>query len=186
MDLLAVFGRGFLEALFEVGGHDDAVVGGDAEEGEEADPDRDAEVDGVDLQEIAYWMSEYGEVEEPILSVEPDENESARPCEGDAAENKQRDGHFLELEIEDHEDGEEGDGEDDGESLLGADLVFVAADGFGEGDAGGELPLAGVEFSLEEGLGLFYDFHFGDVGLLVENDVADEEGVFAFDHLRAA
>lgn len=41
------------EALTEVGTHNDAVVGGDAEEREESNPDRDAEVDGVNLKEVA-------------------------------------------------------------------------------------------------------------------------------------
>lgn len=49
------YSRGFdaVEDLFDVGGDDDAIVGGDAEQGEEADPDGDGEVVGLDLEELA-------------------------------------------------------------------------------------------------------------------------------------
>ena len=45
VDRIATLWFEFVEALAQVGGHDHAVVGGDAESGEEADPDGFEEVD---------------------------------------------------------------------------------------------------------------------------------------------
>jgi len=56
-----------VELLVEVGCHHNAVIGGDAEEGEESNPDRDAQVDSVNVKESA----QSGEGEEPRLAIEP-------------------------------------------------------------------------------------------------------------------
>ncbi len=81
-------GFSFAEYLVEIGGLDDPVVGGDSEEGEEPDPDGDAEVDGMHLKEGAHFDPEEAEVEEPRLSVHPDQNEAAAPRHEDSRENQ--------------------------------------------------------------------------------------------------
>ena len=71
----------------------DAVVGGDAEQGEEADPDRHAQVDRVDLEQVAHvGTPNTREVQEPGLAVEPDHQEAAGPGDEDAGEDQQRRG----------------------------------------------------------------------------------------------
>ncbi len=81
-------GLPFAEHLPEIGALDHSVVGGDAKEGEEPDPDGDAEVDGVHLKEGAHFDPEEAEVEEPRLSVHPDQNKSTAPRHEDSGENQ--------------------------------------------------------------------------------------------------
>ena len=63
--------------ILEIRGYDYAVVGGDSEQGEEADPDGDAEIDRMNLEQLSQARSEHGHVEEPRLCVEPDHDEPA-------------------------------------------------------------------------------------------------------------
>ena len=82
------FGNGsrfqFVELLAEVGGDDDAVIGGDAEKGEESDPDCDRDIDRTDIEKVSHIVTEDLEVEEARLAIEPEHEESTRPGDGDA------------------------------------------------------------------------------------------------------
>ncbi len=179
-DGLDRLGRIVVQALLDVRGDDHAVVGGDAEEGDETDPDRHREVHRAEAHELRHALGHEGQV-----PPEPQDDDPAAHGYGDAAEDGQRDGAPSELQVQEHEDEGDGHRNEDRQTLLAADLVLVGA-GEREGDARRAFDLLVVDRLLEARSGGFHRFDLRDLFLLVEEDVGRREGVFALDHLRAA
>src|SRR5258706_3116045 len=164
-DGLAQFGEGrnvfqaaaAVEGVAEVNEHNDAGFGGHSESGDVADGDDHAEV----------------EAEKRL------ENQCAGECADNGEKYQQRVEDIVEGEEKQEKDQRDHQGEDDGQRVPGADLVFEFAGPFdahaGAGEAG---------FDVADGLlGLVDeadDVAAGDV----EGDVAAEAAVFAFDHAR--
>ena len=172
-------------ALVQEGGHEHAVVRGDAEEGQKAHPDGHAQVDGVDLEKLAHVHPGQVEIQEPVLSVQPDHGEPSRPGREDAREDHESGRDGPELQIEDDDDQQEGHGQDDHELLLGPDLILVASREF-NGHPGRDDQFAVRALLLEVGLGRLHDIHFRIPRLLVEEHVAKQKRVLALDGLGAA
>ncbi len=185
MNLFPVLRRGLTEALTEIGCHDDTVVGGDAEQRQEPDPDRDAHIDGSYLEQIAEVVPEQRDIQKPGLAVQPHENEAAGPSEQNSREHEQRGRDLLELEVQDQPDREKRDRKHDAQLLRRADLVLVAAREL-VADPRRDVQLARVDLILQKALSLLDHVDLGIAVLLVEDHVADEKRVFALDDLGAA
>ena len=136
----------------------------------------------MDLEEVAHGAPEEIDVHEPILPVEPDEHEPAREGDRHTREDHERCGHGAELEIEDQEDGQQHQRYHHHQALLGPERVLVAARE-PVAHPGRDLQGTIVDAVLDGSLCIEHDVHLRLALALVEEHVADEEGVLAADHL---
>ena len=173
------------ERLVDIGAHEHAVVGGNAEEGDEAHPDGHAQVDGAHAEERAHVDVADGEVHEPGLTVEPHQDETAGKSHEDAREVDERRRDGAELEVEYEQDDHQCHGDDDAETLGGVLLLLVGA-GEGVADALRQAYFAVVDLLVQDALYLAHHVDLGQRARLVEGDVAHEERVLAADHRGAA
>ena len=138
MNLAHALRRLAAEELHEVRAYDDSVVRRDAKEREKANPDRNAEIELADLEELTEIRAEQIRVEEPRLGITPEHEEPAAPRHEHAGEHHERRGDAPELQVEEQEDDAERERHHDREPLGRADLILVRA---GElvGHAGGNV-----------------------------------------------
>ena len=148
------------ERLVDIGTHQHAVVGGNAEEGDEAHPHGHAQVDGSHAEECPHVDVADGEVHEPRLSVEPHQDEAA--CEGheDTREVDERRRDRAELEVEDEQDDHQRHGDDNLQPLGGVLLLFIGA-GEGVADALRQHNLSAFHLLVEHPLHLVHYFDLG-------------------------
>ena len=166
----------------DVGSHQYAVVCRHSEEGDEADPYGYTQVDGVHLKQIPHIDSRQGKVHEPVLPVQPEQDETTGKSHEYTGEMNQRCGNGLELEIQNQEDDQQGQGNDDHQPGGGAFLLFVVSGKF-IGDAFCQFQFSVPYLVFDHFCRFFHNVHFSLPLFLVEDHVADEEGVFALDHL---
>ena len=165
--------------------HQHPVVRSHAEEGDEAHPDRHAEVDGMHLEEIPHVLTGDAEIHEPRLPVEPQQDEPAREGDKHTGEMDQRSRHRAELEVE-HQQHDEQSQRDDNHQPVRSTLLLLVVPGKLIRDALGQHQFAALHLGVEHRPRLVHHVHLGTAGELVEDDVAHQERVFALDHLRAA
>ena len=169
------------ERLVDIGAHQHTVVGGNAEEGDEAHPHGHAQVDGTHAEERPHVDVADGEVHEPRLAVEPHQNEAAGEGHEDTREVDERCRDRAELEIEDKQDNHQRHGDDNLQPLGGMLLLLVGA-GEGVADALRQHYLSAFHLFVEHPLHLIHHFDLGQSPRLVKGDIADEERVLAVDH----
>ena len=140
---------------------------------------------GADAKEVPEVGTKDREVQEAVLSIEPQQKEAPGPGHGHSAEDKEPGGSGAELQDQNQEDEEQHHRQEHLQGLLGADLVLPGASEF-KGDAGGQQQLPSLNSSIQR-LGCSLDqVHFAPPLELVEEHVAGELGIFGLDRLWAA
>ena len=111
----------------DVSTHQHTVVCRHSEKGDEADPYGYAQVNGMHLEQVPHIDSRQRKVHEPVLTVQPEQDKAAGKSHEYTGEMNQRGRKGLELEIQNQEDDQQGQGNDDHQPGGGTFLLFVVS-----------------------------------------------------------